>query len=74
MIKNLFFLILFLLVGCKDLEIPTASHDLQAIIDSYQNHKSYDSDVYPLGLVTKEYYESEHCLQKKSFMNCLWSL
>jgi hypothetical protein len=58
MIKKLFFLILVLLVGCKELESPTASHDLQAIIDSFQNHKSYDSNVYPLGLVTKEYYES----------------
>ena len=65
MIKNLFFLILVLLVGCKDLEIPTASHDLQVIIDSYQSHKSYDSDVYPLGLVTKEYYESEALFAKE---------
>jgi uncharacterized protein (DUF885 family) len=59
------FLSLTLLIGCKDFEIPTASQDLQTIIDSYQNHESYDSEIYPLGLVTKEYYESEALFAKE---------
>ena len=32
---------------------------LQEIITTYQDHESYDGKEYPLGLFTKEYYESE---------------
>ena len=32
---------------------------LQAIITIYQDHESYDGNEYPLGLFTKEHYESE---------------
>ena len=32
---------------------------LQEMITSYQDHESYDGKKYPLGLFTKEYYESE---------------
>jgi uncharacterized protein (DUF885 family) len=32
---------------------------LQEIITTYQDHESYDGKKFPLGLFTKEYYESE---------------
>ena len=32
---------------------------LQEIITTYQDHESYDGEEYPLGLFTKDYYESE---------------
>ena len=32
---------------------------LQEIITTYQDHESYDGKKYPLGLFTKEFYESE---------------
>ena len=32
---------------------------LQAIITIYQDHESYDGNEYPLGLFTKEHFESE---------------
>ena len=32
---------------------------LQDIITTYQDHESYDGKEYPLGLFTKEHYESE---------------
>ena len=33
--------------------------ELQKIITNYQEHESYDSEEYPLGLFTKDHYESE---------------
>ena len=33
--------------------------ELQKIITNYQEHESYDSEEYPLGLSTKDHYESE---------------
>jgi len=35
------------------------SAQLDSIINSYQDHKGYDRKAYPLGLFTKEYYQSE---------------
>ena len=32
---------------------------LQETITTYQDHESYDGKKYPLGLFTKEHYESE---------------
>ena len=32
---------------------------LQEMITTYQDHESYDGKKYPLGLFTKEHYESE---------------
>ena len=33
--------------------------ELQKIITNYQEHEAYDSKEYPLGLFTKDHYESE---------------
>nr|WP_252723128.1 DUF885 domain-containing protein [Tamlana agarivorans] len=45
--------------GCGNNETNTPSIDLQNIIEDYQNHKGYDKKEFPLGLFTKEYYQSE---------------
>lgn len=39
--------------------LRSASEELQAIIDNYQDHEGYDRNEYPLGLFTKDYYKSE---------------
>lgn len=37
----------------------TESEQLDSIIQTYQDHKAYDRDTYPLGLYTEEYYKQE---------------
>ena len=46
--------------SCQD-EVKTlsASEELQAIIDEYQDHEGYDRNEYPLGDFSEEYYKSE---------------
>ncbi|MFC5048147.1 DUF885 domain-containing protein [Aquimarina hainanensis] len=55
------FLILFglLITGCKQQKTPDTSTVLTQLINEYENHKGYDTHTYPLGLYTKEYYQSE---------------
>ncbi|GAB1307910.1 DUF885 domain-containing protein [Urechidicola sp. KH5] len=51
------FLILF---SCLTINAQReSSTDLEKLILKYQDHKGYDYKDYPLGLFTKEYYESE---------------
>tara|TARA_R110002049_G_scaffold277932_1_gene456525 strand:- start:23183 stop:24943 length:1761 start_codon:yes stop_codon:yes gene_type:complete len=45
--------------SCDKKEVNNASVSLQNSIDNYQDHKGYDKEQYPLGLFTKDYYESE---------------
>ncbi|WP_299556334.1 DUF885 family protein [Seonamhaeicola sp.] len=53
-------IIICLLYGCdKEKETNSASNALQNIIDSYQSHKGYDEEQFPLGLYTKAYYKAE---------------
>ncbi|HEX9826136.1 MAG TPA: DUF885 domain-containing protein [Flavobacteriaceae bacterium] len=48
------------LVFCVKLEAQVnPSAQLDSIINSYQNHKGYDENEYPLGLYTKDYYKAE---------------
>ncbi|WP_298900622.1 DUF885 family protein [uncultured Psychroserpens sp.] len=57
--KGISILILLLTFGCEKEKSTTNSKDLTQIIDSYQDNKGYDENAYPLGLFTKEYFESE---------------
>ncbi|MCP4974694.1 MAG: DUF885 domain-containing protein [Maribacter sp.] len=50
---------LLFVIGCSKLETNDSSAKLNKIIEDYQNHKGYDKDEYPLGLFTKEHFESE---------------
>ncbi|MBT8310297.1 MAG: DUF885 domain-containing protein [Flavobacteriaceae bacterium] len=50
--------ILFIFVGCAN-ESDKTAESLNKIIENYQDHEGYDEKEYPLGLFTKEHYESE---------------
>ncbi|WP_142785114.1 DUF885 domain-containing protein [Changchengzhania lutea] len=52
-------------LGFKASKNPHPSSTLDSIIKKYQNHEGYDKKVYPLGLFTKKYYESEAEFAKK---------
>ena len=58
-LKSIATLLLLLFVSCKQDESINSSDALQQIINDYQDHKGYDEESYPLGLFTKEYFETE---------------
>ncbi len=43
----------------EETKLTSASEELQAIIENYQDHEGYDRKEYPLGIFTKDYYKSE---------------
>jgi len=51
--------IVLLLTGIVINLSTNSEKKLQEIITTYQDHESYDGEEYPLGLFTKDYYESE---------------
>jgi uncharacterized protein (DUF885 family) len=54
---SVYFIIVLLLFSCNP--APNASQSLKAIIDTVENYSGFDKEQYPLGLFTKEYFESE---------------
>lgn len=57
--KYFILLVLYLAFSCTKKNIDTNSEKLKELVNSYQDHKGYDENVYPLGLFTKEYYKTE---------------
>lgn len=57
-LKSLPLLFLVLICSC-DNDQNKASDTLVKVIKDYQDHEGYDEDEFPLGLFTKDYYESE---------------
>ena len=56
------FIIVILLItiqSCNQFKSNKNSDRLNEVINTYQDHKGYDSKKYPLGLVTKEHYKNE---------------
>ena len=51
--------IILLLIGVVIKFSENSKKKLQEIITIYQDHESYDGNEYPLGLFTKEHFESE---------------
>ena len=49
----------FTILSCNQLKKNKNSDNLNEAINTYQNHKGYDSNKYPLGLVTREHYKEE---------------
>ena len=47
------------ILSCNQLKKNKNSDNLNEVINTYQNHKGYDSNKYPLGLVTREHYKVE---------------
>ncbi len=56
-IRTITFVLLFI-VSCKQ-NNNNSSIALDKIINTYQDHKGYDKEEYPLGLFTKEYFKGE---------------
>jgi uncharacterized protein (DUF885 family) len=51
-------MLLIFTCSCSEERKDTSSKDLESIISSFQEHKGYDEEIYPLGLFTKEYYKA----------------
>ncbi len=51
--------VLLLVLGSVQSQEETTSDKLERVINEYQDHKGYDKKLYPLGLYTKEYHQSE---------------
>ncbi|TFG78276.1 MAG: DUF885 domain-containing protein [Flavobacteriales bacterium] len=51
--------VLLLVLGSVQSQEETTSDKLEQVIKEYQDHKGYDKKLYPLGLYTKEYHQSE---------------
>ncbi|MDT7832329.1 DUF885 domain-containing protein [Flavobacteriaceae bacterium S356] len=59
-LKNvILFLICIMIISCGQKEQSSSSKELANLIDSYQDHKGYDEESYPLGLFTRDYYKAE---------------
>ncbi len=53
------------MMGCHlAIYAQSPSENLQTIIEEVQNHKGYDSEVYPMGLFSKVYFEAESAFAK----------
>ena len=52
-------LVIITIQSCDQFKKNKNSDHLNEIINSYQEHKGYDSKKYPLGLVTKDHYRNE---------------
>ena len=53
------FLICIMIISCDQEDKSSSSKQLANLIDSYQDHKGYDEESYPLGLFTRDYYKTE---------------
>lgn len=54
-----FFTLTFLLFFLISIQNYGQSKDLDSIIQVYENHESYDTEIYPLGLYKETYYKQE---------------
>ena len=56
--KIIFLFLIVVFLGCESNQ-QSASDQLEALIQKFQDHEGYDDSEYPLGLFTKEYAKSE---------------
>jgi len=68
-------ILFFVLISCHDGEenCHQSSLQLETLINSYQERESYDSEAYPLGLFTREYYQSEakYAANQMQYFDCI---
>jgi len=64
---GIFFLFVTFLSSCNsgNKTDNAASIELQMSINSYENHKGYDGNEFPLGLYTEQYYKEEADFAKR---------
>ena len=69
------FMLFFMLTSCQygDESCHQSSIQLENLIHSYQERESYDSEAYPLGLFTREYYQSEaeYAANQMQYFDCI---
>jgi uncharacterized protein (DUF885 family) len=58
-LKTIVIFLLINIIACKQNESNNSSTELTKIINTYQDHKGYDKEEYPLGLFIKEYFQAE---------------
>lgn len=58
-LKYAYFIFILPFLGSEIQAQEKALTPLDSIINSYQDHEGYDQKAYPLGLFTKEYYQTE---------------
>ncbi len=58
-LKSVLFLLLLLIIGCKENKSDSSSTELSKVITIFQDHKGYDKEEYPLGIFTKEHFKAE---------------
>ncbi len=59
-VKRILFVFLLCLMACQSKQDSKSSSELlQHIIDDYESHEGYDSNMFPLGDFSEEYYASE---------------
>ena len=56
--KIIFLFLIVVFLGCESNQ-QSASDQLEALIQKFQDHEGYDDSEYPLGLFTKEYAKNE---------------
>ena len=56
--KIIFLFVIVAFLGCESNQ-QSASDQLEALIQKFQDHEGYDDNEYPLGLFTKEYAKNE---------------
>ncbi|MDB4293122.1 DUF885 domain-containing protein [Maribacter sp.] len=54
-----FFALLFLFSACDTTVTNTDSKAFQALVESYEAHEGYDSEAFPLGVSSADYYKAE---------------
>jgi len=73
--NRIFILVLFVFAACTSGSetCNSSSVELQALIQSYQDHEGYDDSAYPLGLFTREYYkaESDFAQEQLQYFDCI---
>lgn len=70
-----YFIILVVFVSCSsgNETCGDSSQELEIIIKSYENHKSFDRNKFPLGLYTEAYYknESDYAKDQLQYFGCI---
>lgn len=68
-------ILFFVLTSCHDGDesCHQSSFQLESLINSYQERESFDSEAYPLGLFTREYYqlEAEYAANQMQYFDCI---
>lgn len=70
-----YLLVLFVLISCENGNetCGESSQELEILIHSFENHKGFDRNEFPLGLYTENYYkkEAEYAASQLQYFGCI---